>query len=328
MKKILILFAGLLLIIPFTIIQASASEEYIIKKGDTLWDISGDILNDNFLWPKIWKANPQIKNPDLIYPGERIIIPTKEELRRLELPVKKAKPVVEKAPPAPETTTKAEVVEERPVRYLLDKNLYIASGWISEDFPSIGQIVASPSERMVFGNNEIVYLRLNRKVTKGERFLIIRDIKKVSHPRTGRTLGHQIRVAGILEVTGIKDDTPVAEIVDIFEEVQIGDGLMPYDDMEPPLMPEDLRRPDIDGYIVESRINNRAISAGDIIYLDKGEEDGLEVGDVFDVLSSTPIKTTIGSIQVISLKPSTSTAIVLKSRREIAIGDRWGNATN
>jgi len=325
MKKILIIFTSLIIVITAGVAYISASEEYIIKKGDTLWDISGSILNDNFLWPKIWQANPQIKNPDLIYPGDRIIIPTKEELRRLGLPVKKVAPAVEKAPPVTEREARA-MKEKPPVKYLLNKSLYIASGWISEDFPSIGKIVASPSDRIAFGNNDIVYLSLNREVTKGERFLIIREIKKVRHPETGRILGHQIRVPGILEVTGIKDNTPVAEIVDVFEEVQIGDGLMPYDDMEPPIMPEKPRRPDINGYIVESRMNNRGISSGDIIYLDRGLNDGLQTGDIFNVFSSAKTVTTeIGLIQVVSLRASTSTAIVLKSRQEIGIGDKWGN---
>jgi len=324
-RSSIIIFVGFLFMVFSTIKYVSASEEYVVKKGDTLWDISGDMLQDNFLWPKIWQANPQIKNPDLIYPGDRIIIPTKEELRRLGLPVKKVAPAVEKAPPVPEREARA-MKEKPPVKYLLNKSLYIASGWISEDFPSIGKIVASPSDRIAFGSNDIVYLSLNREVTKGERFLIIRDIKKVRHPETGRTLGHQIRVPGILEVTGIKDNTPVAEIVDVFEEVQIGDGLMPYDDMEPPVMPETPRRPDINGYIVESRMNNRGISSGDIIYLDRGLNDGLQTGDIFNVFSSaTTVTTEIGLIQVVSLRASTSTAIVLKSRQEIGIGDKWGN---
>jgi LysM repeat protein len=322
MKKIFILLFGFLVVTYFAIIHVSASEEYIIKKGDTLWDISGDMLQDNFLWPKIWKANPQIKNPDLIYPGDRITIPTEEELRPLGLPVVRQKPVVKKTPPAHKPETK--ITEEKPVKYIVDKSLYIASGWISDDFPSIGQITSSPSDSIIFGNYDTVYLTLDRDTIRGERFLIIRDIKKVKHPETGKNLGHQIRATGILEVIDIKDDTTVAEIIDVFEEIQTGDGLLPYEDMQPPIMPEALRTPDIDGYIVESRMNNMAITMGDIIYIDKGMNDGLEVGDVFNVFSSTPIKTTVGLIQVVSLKASTSTAIVLKSKREIGIGDMWG----
>ena len=59
------------------------------KDRDCLWNIAAkdEIYNDAFMWPKIWQANTdQIRNPDLIHPGQVLRIPppgpkTDEELK-------------------------------------------------------------------------------------------------------------------------------------------------------------------------------------------------------------------------------------------------------
>ncbi len=298
---------------------AAASDEYIIQKGDTLWGISDKHYNDTFLWPKLWKFNPHIENPDLIYPGTKIRIPTKEEL----MGQSPAIPVVETAPPA----TVVEIPVEKPEppkKLLVEKNLYNSIGWISAELPGIGQITASPSGRAIFGNNDIVYLKADREVTNGEKFFSIRTIKKVKHPKTGKSMGYQIRVTGIIEIIGKDSGTPKSKVKHAFEDINIGDRIIPFNETDPPFAPDVPRTPDINGYIVESYMNDPITSAYRIIYLDKGQVDGLEAGDIFSLFSEEPVKHAIGTLQIVSLRPATSAALILKSTKEISIGDMWG----
>ena len=51
-------------------VKADYPQQYIVKKGDTLWDINAKLLQDPWYWPEIWQRNPQVANPHLIYPGD------------------------------------------------------------------------------------------------------------------------------------------------------------------------------------------------------------------------------------------------------------------
>ena len=54
-----------------------SADRYQVVKGDSLWDISGrsDIYANPYQWPLIYRANQgQIKDADLIYPGQTLDI--------------------------------------------------------------------------------------------------------------------------------------------------------------------------------------------------------------------------------------------------------------
>ncbi len=56
--------------------QQAKVEYYVIQKGDTLSQIAKSFLGDAMAYPKIFEANREvIKDPNLIYPGQKIRIP-------------------------------------------------------------------------------------------------------------------------------------------------------------------------------------------------------------------------------------------------------------
>ncbi|MGF1752274.1 LysM peptidoglycan-binding domain-containing protein [Vibrio makurazakiensis] len=74
-------------------IKAGAPETYVVVKGDTLWDISELYLDNPWLWPRLWQVNPEIDNPHLIYPGDKLTL-----VWRNGQPVLSLKPVVKLSP--------------------------------------------------------------------------------------------------------------------------------------------------------------------------------------------------------------------------------------
>ncbi|HGF7370480.1 TPA: LysM peptidoglycan-binding domain-containing protein [Vibrio cholerae] len=55
-------------------LKPNAPTTYTVVKGDTLWDISALYLDSPWLWPKLWQVNPEIENPHLIYPGDKLTL--------------------------------------------------------------------------------------------------------------------------------------------------------------------------------------------------------------------------------------------------------------
>jgi hypothetical protein len=53
--------------------EGEGPQEYTIQPGDTLWDISDQLLDDPFWWPRLWVLNPEVADPDLIEPGMRLV---------------------------------------------------------------------------------------------------------------------------------------------------------------------------------------------------------------------------------------------------------------
>jgi LysM repeat protein len=339
-----------------------AAMSYTIKQGDTLWDISNTFLKDPFLWPFIWKANPSIANPDLIYPGNKLAIPSLAPIERaMQAPAaeQKERLIEKQAPAEPETveetgetgiaalerrqrlrttperpgeegapSTSKLILPEEAAAPIIDKYSMLSAGYVGED--ESNDVIAGGQEgKTSFGFDDIVYVNIRSKedVNPGDRFIMFYPLNKVKHPVTGSKYGRLIKILGVLQITA-KDATGMytARITLSFDASEKGTMLMPY--QEPTLIysTPQTKAKDISGYILEV-MDGRTINAQiDIVYLDKGSADGVEPGDRFLVYTwperKTYPRTLIGETQVILVKEHTSTAIVRKSTDVLEIGDQ------
>ena len=53
-----------------TQLRVDAPLRYVVKRGDTLWEIAKRFLANPYEWPDVWYVNGKIANPHRIYPGD------------------------------------------------------------------------------------------------------------------------------------------------------------------------------------------------------------------------------------------------------------------
>jgi LysM repeat protein len=341
------------------------SGKYMIRQGDTLWDIANAHYRDPFLWPLIWKSNPTVNDPDLIYPGNALVIPSLAPVERAMSAPEEAAPVQEKAvaekqpaapqeetgtssifqrrtaiegatpqPEKPATGSRFVIPEDAPVP-IIDKYAMISAGFVSEE-DSKDHIQGSPSDPYkgihganILGYDDEVYIVVNSRETVniGDRFLIYQPMHDVRHPETGRDFGTLYKVNGILKVTGAKEaNVYTARITLSFDSAIKGNMLAPY--QEPTLIYPDKQKKEknLSGQILEVTDRRSISGQADIVYLDKGKEDGVDPGDRFTVMGApnreTGVTRPIGELQVLIVKARTSTAVVQKSIDSMAKGNR------
>lgn len=128
-------------------------DTYVVKRGDTLWDIAGTFLRKPWLWPEIWQANPQIKNPHLIYPGDVISL---AYLDRVTMQ------------PGPRQGQPINAIPLADVEPFL-KDLRVVDG-----FDSLPHVVGLEGDRLRGSQGQVVYIRGLPNSRPGERYMVVR----------------------------------------------------------------------------------------------------------------------------------------------------------
>ncbi|MFO0753652.1 MAG: LysM peptidoglycan-binding domain-containing protein [Thermodesulfovibrionales bacterium] len=304
-----------------------APDDYTIRKGDTLWDISSEKLRDPYQWPHLWKANPKIRNPHRIYPGQKLTIPD-EYLKKGELPEKEGigagneqgKVII------PEQLEPKNIpVQEQ--EYLIPREVFLTSGFITSEIARAGEVKGESFKRILMGRGDTIYITLdrNRGAESGTRYYIAGKPEKILHPATGKSLGFYLKIKGFIETSGEDNGKQQARILESYDEILPEDVLVGYYPFEVPEKPLIERRPLLKGIVVKSLEGLRATGRGGLVILDKGANEKVEVGDRYTLISGAEPFATSGTLQVIKTFPSLSIAVVEKADREVMAGDTYKN---
>lgn len=312
-------------------LNENVPETYTVKKGDTLWGISGMYLKEPWLWPELWEANPQIDNPHLIYPGDELYLVWVDGQPRLRMrrgrdvklnPTMRVKPLDLAIPVIPLDQIGPWLVSNRVMS--------------ADEINNSAYIVAGDERRLISGPGNKIYGR--GPFPDGERtYGIYRVGENFVDPVTNEFLGYQVRDMGTAKLeSSNRDDVTTLEITRISEEVLTGDRLLPMEEriLDASFFPRAPDRPIEGGVMIAVEGGLSQIGQMSIVVINKGKRDGLQIGNVlavyqagahvFDKVSQTNAvlpDTRAGLAMVFEAYEKVSYAIILKTTRPLAVFD-------
>jgi hypothetical protein len=159
-------------------LRADHPDTYVVKKGDTLWDISARFLNKPWLWPEIWQANPQVRNPHLIYPGDVL------NLRYIN-----GQPKVE----ITRGVDNGPAIDTIPLSEIED---FLKHMRVVDDAKALPYVVGLEEDQERVVNGQLAYARGIPNAQAGDMFAILRPM--VSYGRSHRHSGeYEMRADGL-----------------------------------------------------------------------------------------------------------------------------------
>lgn len=281
-KKLLGMFLAALLATG-TLIAADVAlnpnhpDQYTVVKGDTLWDISARFLRDPWLWPEVWYVNPQVANPHLIYPGDILNLVYVDGQPRIQV----TRGGDGKLSPRIREESLDNAIPTIPldaIKQFLTRVIVVDEGEM-ENSP---YVVQSADEHVVTGAGDRIYVRgiEDRNVTL---FDVYKPGGPYIDPDTGEILGYEALYAGTGPVQSFGDPTTI-KLTETAREVRVGDRLRPAYRSDPVVHFQPHAVPSgTEGHIISVVDGVTQIGQFNVVALDLGERDGMEIGHVLRV---------------------------------------------
>lgn len=289
------------------IIETETGIYYIVQPGDTLWDLSRQFSDSPWLWPDLWNENQQITNPHLIYPGDRIKLYRRTDAN-----------LVKEGAPGPQPAGKTFTYKD------ID-----AVGFIRKvALASSGTIIDVKRPKTLISDFDEVYIapETGQSFSVGEKYTIYRTLKEIRDNETKAYIGIQHLLLGVVEVTQIAPDVVVGKVEKTFREIEVDDMVTPYL-KRPEIIEIKESVPGLKGKLIATEDHHKLIGQDRTAFIDKGEEDGIEIGQYYTVyiqkddlaaingknqtFKLPPHK--LGSVLVLHTEQNTATTLVVKS---------------
>jgi len=313
--------------------------QHVVRRGDTLWGICGYYFQNPYQWPRIWSYNPQIQNPHWIYPGDQV------KLRQ-------GGAAVADVPAA--DGARQNITDRR--RQVPPDTIFLRNqGFIEDDSSNWGEITGAREDKIFLSDFDEVYLRIggDRDVKLGQELTVYRPIK--SSPG-----GRLIEIQGTVKVDqwNAKDRIARARVTETLDTIERGARVGPIM-RKFEVVPPARNDKDVEASIISSIHPHNFYGQNQVVFLDKGDEDGLKPGNRLFVIRKgdgfhktqptgsaakriaiedpSPAATenitkprsdaalpeeVLAELRVIHVKKGSSMALVTTSRREIELGDK------
>lgn len=218
------------------------------------------------------------------------------------------------------------------IYYSIKEGFYLSTFISTNIVQDFGSITDGANENIFFTKLDRAYVVFDEtmNVVPGDQFSIYSANGKVEHESSDREGYKYSIIAQIKLIKKIKNKWEV-EFTEVSGTPQRGDRITVY---TPKI--ERITRT-YNSRLIEAAImasyepGKRIVGYGDVIYLDRGRADGVEMGNVFEVFgfkdrltgkNITDMPTyKMGELTVITLTDNFATAVVTKSTKNFSIGD-------
>ena len=346
------LFAVAILILPTVSLAQSviprlaenAPDTYVVERGDTLWDISALFLNEPWRWPELWRVNPDVRDPNLIYPGDTLYLRWEDGEPGVYLTAGKSyggSSDVVRLSPTVRVEPLAAAIDALP-RDAIDPFITRHRFATQFDLEAMPRIISGYRGRLISGMGDRIYA-VGRFAKEDQQFDVVRPAREIRHPETGEMLGTLLSAVGrvVLSQRGSGDDQASQfDVLASREELRVGDVLLPVEDRE--LVAQFVPQvPTIDldpGFMLSLESGATQIGALDIVGTTFGEADEVEVGTLLSIAKvSEPVRDQVsgkrytlppeiaGTMMLFAVYERASFGLVLNASQPLSVADRLVN---